>query len=181
MDEQTHSTKKYFQQSANKTTNFFDDLSSSTLVKNVAGTGSSCDLLNEDLENIDTNRPTEFLSKHQSEASVRASNNDAIMPSVSLYDKEDESKTEKLSRPNISEEPVVCRIFSSLQIEPSKTEETKTQPGSSFFDMLSSPVVSRDIYSHVSLDETGVGFSLPDSGVMTSGRLCLSRCIVVQL
>ncbi|XP_054279956.1 trafficking protein particle complex subunit 12 isoform X2 [Macrosteles quadrilineatus] len=117
MDEQTHSTKKYFQQSANKTANFFDDLSSSTLIKNVAGTGSNCDL-NEDLENIDTNRPTDFMSKHQSEASVRASNNDAIMPSVSLYDKEDESKTEKLSRPNTSEEPVVCRIFSSLQIEP---------------------------------------------------------------
>lgn len=149
-DTSTLSTKIYFEEKDGRADNFFDGISAPALMQSVVGT----------VDNRDN-----FQEVQSEKGNVVAESSKSSQEFVSSKDlevevcKDDETNVEKL---NVrSEEPVVCRIFSSPQNEPSKPQETRTNPGSSFFDMLGTPTLDdlQSPFTEDSLDGKRIGLS----------------------
>lgn len=154
------STKKYFQQCLGKGTNFFDDIPSSSSEENVT---SSQVIFNEVpetpmLQNTFNNVSAQLIE-------FKGAND--INHAFSL-EKRDSTETQDLAQN--SEEPVVCRIFSSLQNEPSKTQEVHSHLGSSFFDMLGAPMLPQELSHPFSMGDKGFNFMMSENDGSLIGK-----------
>uniref|UniRef100_A0A1B6KVC4 Uncharacterized protein n=1 Tax=Graphocephala atropunctata TaxID=36148 RepID=A0A1B6KVC4_9HEMI len=134
MDNASFSTKKYFEQAANKGENFFDDISAPALMKSVVAPSDGRDL--------GLFREASGLNVHNPGMSNTVTETITELNSVSLFNKEDSGIDTG------AEEPVVCRIFSSTRNEyPSMSSIQDYKPHSikhSFFDMLGDPTLLCD-------------------------------------
>lgn len=157
--ENTFSTKKYFQQTLGKGTNFFDDIPASNFSKNVP---SNEDIFSEGPETMTSQSAFDNDSTTITEHIGITENNCQFS-----NDRGDSRETHKLVQN--SEEPVVCRIFSSLQNEPKKTQEGN-HPGSSFFDMLGSAMISQDLSSSFIMGDKGLNFMLCENNGSILGK-----------
>lgn len=143
MENTPPSTKKYFQQPGGEGANFFDDIPAPVVMK--SDVSSSDAVLDEVSETMCENSNVgKNISELDSSSSIKG---------------EDGGIDQSAG----AEEPVVCRIFSSLQNETSTTLEVNSQQGNNFFDLLGAPVVSNDMQVPFSLDDKRMSYLINEN------------------
>lgn len=149
MENTPPSTKKYFQQPVGEGANFFDDIPAPVVMKSdVSDENNSDAVLDEVSERMSENSNVGLVGKNISE----------LNSSLSI-----KGEDGGIDKSTSAEEPVVCRIFSSLQNETSTTLEVKSQQGNNFFDLLGAPVVSNDMQVPFSLDDKRMSYLINEN------------------
>lgn len=145
MENTPPSTKKYFQQPGGEGANFFDEIPAPEVTKSDVSSENNNDaLLDEVSENSNEGLVGKNISELNSSSSIKG----------------EDGGIDKSTR---AEEPVVCRIFSSLQNETSTTLEVKSQQGNNFFDLLGAPVVSNDMQVPFSIDDKRMSYLINEN------------------
>lgn len=138
MENTPPSTKKYFQQPGGEGANFFDEIPAPVVTKSDVSSENNNDAVVDEVSESLCENSEGLVGKNVSE-----------LNSSSSIKGEDGG----IDKSTSAEEPVVCRIFSSLQNETSTTHEVKSQQGNNFFDLLGAPVVSNDMLVPFSIDD----------------------------
>lgn len=156
MDED-NSIKKYFQEPVEDSTSVFDVIPE---IAHNSCTSSNTYLVSE------THLSPDFSEKSPASDDVCGLNDTSLMKKVA-YSKE-------LS--NTSEEPVICRIFSSPENEPNKKQNDKSFLNSNFFDMLGSATIAQTLQNPFSSpDDKGLNLLISESYTPKLGKKLLFK------
>lgn len=148
MENTPPSTKKYFQQPGGEGANFFDEIPVPVVTKSVSSENNNGAVVDEVSETLRENSNEGLVGKNISE----------LNSSLSI-----KGEDGGIDKSTSAEEPVVCRIFSSLQNESSTTLEVKSQQGNNFFDLLGAPVVSNDMQVPFSIDDKRMSYLINEN------------------
>lgn len=148
MENTPPSTKKYFQQPGGEGANFFDEIPAPEVTKSVSSENNNGAVVDEVSETLCENSNEGLIGKNISE----------LNSSLSI-----KGEDGGIDKSTSAEEPVVCRIFSSLQNESSTTLEVKSQQGNNFFDLLGAPVVSNDMQVPFSIDDKRMSYLINEN------------------
>lgn len=148
MENTPPSTKKYFQQPGGEGANFFDEIPAPVVAESASSENNNDAVVDKVSETLCENSNEGLVGKNISE----------LNSSLSI-----KGEDGGIDKSTSAEEPVVCRIFSSLQNETSTTLEVKSQQGNNFFDLLGAPVVSNDMQVPFSIDDKRMSYLINEN------------------